>query len=160
MNCECMRMNGEPEGRTVIRDSAYRDTSRQLPVNYQIQNARRTTHHNPRVLPQAAKHEIQHLPTHVIEIHVDQAYFLLPLLLECVALVVERDVDADGVAEPCAFLFGACDGDDVRADVFAECAHDGTDCTRSSGDDERLTRFGLSDLVEALPRARERCGDS
>lgn len=77
---------------------------------------------------------------------------LLRVLAEGGALVVERDVDAELLAQVAALLGAAGDADDLGALELADLADERAGRAGRAGDDEGLARFDLADVEEALRR--------
>jgi hypothetical protein len=75
---------------------------------------------------------------------------LLTLLVEVLALVVNRHVDVERLPQPLTLLLTAGDRDDLGALELAELADKRTSRAGGTRNDERLARLDFADVEETL----------
>jgi hypothetical protein len=92
---------------------------------------------------------LTHLATNIVEVNIKVSKFLA-VLVECWALVVEREVDSQRLPQPSAFIFAASDCDDLGTLLLANLAHQRASSTSSTAYNQSLSSFDFADLEETL----------
>ncbi|KAG0758388.1 hypothetical protein G6F22_019661 [Rhizopus arrhizus] len=113
-------------------------------------------HRNAGEVIEQRQHRIQHVPAHVLEVHVNtRGHRRVQLRGEISGAMIQRHVHAQRL-QIGALGFAAGNGDHARALQLGQLGHGGAHRTGCGGHHQRLTRFQPGDFMQAGIRSEPR----